>query len=123
LGDFIENGGLLFLNVMAPRLPMLLLFAIGIVIAALRWNRHPGVSLLACLAFGLMGLSSVVHALAYTWVTIHWRQEGWTEMQMAYAYAILTGFQTTVSFFALILLMCAVFGWRNKMSSSIGAGG
>ena len=62
-----NNEWLLSLLVSLGRiLPMLLVWFIGLVIALVRWPRHPGVSALVVAAITVAGMTSIATQVAYT---------------------------------------------------------
>lgn len=60
--DLLRLGG--------PRLPLLIVYLIGIVLSLTTWGRHPTASLLSLLAFVLFVLGSLL-GMASSWFVMH----------------------------------------------------
>jgi hypothetical protein len=95
-----------------PQLPFYLVWLIGMLLALLRWHRHPTASLLALLAFILFLTSSMVGTLLSVWVT---SQMGNPDINRAWMYSLITLGRTVAGTVAWILLLLALFGWRTSL--------
>lgn len=107
-----------FLAQFAPQVPTLAVFFAGIVIAAIRYSRHPQVS-----RFTLIGLvvllvwqvlSSMLFALAPTLA----QQDGWSIQQVSVFYSVIGVFGTLITTGAWICVLVALFGWRAAKTES-----
>jgi hypothetical protein len=94
-----------------PMAPIFLIWIIGIIWAIARWRRHPQVSMLCVLGFGMMIISQFVGAMSWlffirtaTGANIQETIEGYLLMLRLFNGAI-----TSIGW-AMILL--AIFGWR-----------
>jgi hypothetical protein len=57
-------------------LHLYVIWTVGIVLALRRWQRHPQVSLLILIAFGLELTRSVFRLLAWYWFSLEWQAAG-----------------------------------------------
>jgi len=53
-------------------LPMFLVWLVGLVIALVRWRRHPGVSALVVAAVAVAGMTSIATQVLYTVLPRYW---------------------------------------------------
>jgi hypothetical protein len=98
----------------AVQFPSLLALLVCLVIALVRWNRHPRISLVASLAFVLLMLHGLFFAAIYIWIP-HWLGEGTAESHRTFYYMF--GLFATVLFaIAMAILLVAVFIDRKQAS-------
>lgn len=106
---------------LAPLAPSLLLWLLGMVLALLRWRRHPGVSAAVLLACLLQILN-----LAFGVYEVYWLQQiiggsfGNTNLQDEIErYTLITSLLSgTLSAFSWALMLLAAFGWRTHAGAA-----
>ena len=96
------------------QLPVLLIWLVGIVIAAVRWRRHPRVSLLLCLALVLLGARALIVPVIRYRVQISDLPVG----QMGYRFGVLNVVSAVVGAVAWILVLVAAFRERDNHDAS-----
>jgi hypothetical protein len=101
------------LTMLAPSLPLYIVWLVGTVVPLARRDRHPQVSLLAAPGFLLLLLTSVVGTVAWFWV-VHERSQhsGWTMEQTRFASSTIALVRFGLSMIGHVLLLIALFGWR-----------
>ncbi len=100
-----------FIPVILVQLPLYLVWLVGIILAIAFWRRHPRVSLLTIIAlvlFLLEGISGLAFTLATPFLV-----RGAIANYMALN-GILSVVQGIVSLIAWIILLVALFGWRQE---------
>lgn len=99
--------------------PYFILYGIGLLLAVLRWQRHPQVSLLALCAFGIFLLNMVLQVLFQIWLFNSANADHTHEQisRMSNGFAL---FRTACSTVAWTLLLFALFGWRTTDRESHG---
>jgi len=98
----------------AIQFPSLLALLVCLVIALVRWKRHPRASLVASAAFILLMLHGLVFAVLYTWIP-HWLGEGSAESQRSF-YNMFALFANALFAIAMAILLVAVFIDRKQAS-------
>ena len=96
--------------------PMMLLYAAAIVIAIQRWSLHPQVSALAAAGFGLHLLDSLGWA-----IFIYWQQhaaDSTISSTFMPSYALFSAIAFITSLVGTVLLIMAVFGWRQASAAT-----
>lgn len=89
------------------QLPSLLTLLVCIVIALVRWKRHPGVSLISSLGFVFLILHALVFSAAYIWIPrLLYGSEGEASRTFFSRLALVTNGLFAVS---LAILLVAVF--------------
>jgi len=101
---------------LAERTPMLLLALIAIVIAFVRWRRHPGVSGLIALAFILYLFKSFAFAFLFRWLP----SAGEAMRLSSESYDILFMLMGLFNdlFFAVVLLMLVVAAFSKRSEAA-----
>jgi uncharacterized membrane protein len=59
---------IMFFRTFFPQGPFLLACLVGLILAVIRWRRHPRVSLFATIGCGLLLASSLIGSIAIAWV-------------------------------------------------------
>lgn len=117
-GYLMESSEKIFelLKDLLAQLPSLLVMLGCMIVAIVRWRRHPKVSLLVLLSLALMMLQGIFYAVVYTWVP-DWflRAVGpaSTEMVARNVYLVLGLFSNGTLAIGLILLLAAIFTQRG----------
>lgn len=87
-----------------PQLISLLTLLICLVIALVRWKRHPRVSLLAALGLILLILHSLIFAVADVWLPRWFITPGYVSVTTFYAiFGIVISFTLAVAFAVLLI--------------------
>src|ERR1051325_8376203 len=97
------------LNWLLLRSPLLLLTLVGIIVALVRWKRHPVVSFLTLLGLCFWQLESFAFLLVRVWLPDWARQYGWTNQSLGNAFFALNLTQDFFYSAVLILLVAAAF--------------
>jgi hypothetical protein len=104
-------GFAMLTNVLAARLPFILILLVGFIIALVRWKKHPGVSLLVTLMFAIEVIIVLPFSLAA--VLIPTFVSGY---YLVRSLGMITGavslIATLASAIVWILGLVAIFGWR-----------
>jgi hypothetical protein len=100
--------------------PYLIVYGIGLLMAFLRWQRHPQVSLLALCAFGIFLLNMVAQILFQIWLVGASSSGDLTGEQIGHVSAGVTVIRTACSTVAWTLLLFALYGWRTTDRESHG---
>ena len=98
----------------AVQFPSLLALLVCLVIALVRWKRHPRASLVASLAFVLLMLHGLFFAAIYIWIP-HWLGEGTAESHRTF-YNMFGLFASVLFAIAMAILLVAVFIDRKQTS-------
>ncbi len=99
-----------WLSLMLPRVPFLLAYLVGVILAIVFWNRHPPVSLMALLGFLILlvnlfaGVGINVWTLSNPAMPIDQRGMLLQTLSMG---------RSLLSLVAFGLLITAIFGWRQ----------
>jgi hypothetical protein len=100
------------------RLPIILMALAGILIAIVRWKRHPKVSLLAVLGMGLFLLESLTFMFVYYFLP-RFVERGWTFGSVTTLYALAQACQDFLFAAVIILLVVAAFSQREPPASRV----
>jgi hypothetical protein len=98
--------------------PMFLVWFIGLIIALVRWRRHPGVSALVVAAVAVAGVTSIATQVVYTVLPRYWDLKhfanvaGIIGIASAFVYACAWG-----------CMLAAVFVGRSSTPDQAGFGG
>lgn len=111
--ESVNQDLLLTLRNVLTQLPSLLTLLICLVIALVRWKRHPKVSLIASLAFVSLMLHGLISSATYIWLP-RWLPR-WDQSERAFFSALTL---ITNSLFAVLLatLLVAIFIDRRPAS-------
>lgn len=95
-------------------LPLLLVYVVGIILAAVFWQRHPAVSLLSTLAFSILLFGQVFGVALTLWVSAGGHDL--SGQQLARLFSLLNIVRVFLGTAAWVLLLMALFGWRTVPS-------
>jgi hypothetical protein len=111
----MESPDLFFpmLTAYATQVPVLIVWVVGLVLAGVRWSRHPRVSMLAVIALGLLLLNLVVNVFTGFWLPHRMMGSGMSAGQMQWTFAVRGIVGTVLVTVAWGLTLGAIFGWRN----------
>jgi hypothetical protein len=105
----------MYVTYFLPQTPMYAAWFIGLILAVVRWNHHPKVSLLVSLATVLLFLNAVVATLLQIWLIQHSRdQAGFSTVQMSTMLNALGFARTLVSAVGWALMLAAAFVGRGR---------
>jgi len=90
--------------------PYSVVLVVGMILAIVRWQRHPPVSLMALLGCSLLLANEVMWALFTLWQTV--LRNGLTNVE--FVFPILRGFCALLNTVGFALLISAIFGWRAR---------
>jgi len=93
--------------------PVWIVWLAGIVFAIVRWRRHAMVSLLTIVGFAVLAVSRVLGPPAGRWLFVVLRNLGW-RLPEVWLVGLLSLGLSLVSALGWLLLLVAVFGWRDK---------
>ena len=93
------------------QLPSLLTMLACILLAVIRWKRHPRVSMTVIISLVLLILHSLVFAVVYTWVPGWLMESGWASMQTMLS--VLGFIYNTALAVPFALLLVAIFMQRK----------
>ncbi len=91
-------------------IPYILVCLVGIVMAVIRWQRHPGVSQLALLGFGLLLSVQLIWATFPFWRMVLGREV----FQIPFLFGGVRFVTICLGVVAEGLLIGAIFGWRSS---------
>jgi hypothetical protein len=103
--------------------PLLLVWLIGLIISLVTWRKHPQVSLLAAVGFGIQLLQSTAWMLFFYWITSQRGAFGWSAENMSLILGIANLIQTSLSAIAWVLIILAIFRWRYQPNRILGHDG
>jgi hypothetical protein len=95
-----------------PSLPAIIVWLVGIAVAAGAWRRHPRVSQTALVACVLLLVNAAAGPVAQFWAFQGLSQLGWTHEEYGRMMGLLTLVRVAFSTVGYVLLLVAVFGWR-----------
>jgi hypothetical protein len=105
----------ILLSQFAVQVPLYVVWVIGIVLAVVRWRRHPRVSLLLLVALVALLLTSLGLTLLRAWATHQMAgPAGWTGQQLSWFFSALGLLGVLVSAAAWGLTLFAALGWRPE---------
>jgi hypothetical protein len=108
------NMSLSYLAVYLVQLPLYLVWLAGIILSIVFWKKHPTVSLLSLIALVGLLIISIVGVYASTWLPIALRSQGMSTGRIGVELGIISIVSSLFSTAFWILLVIALFGWRNK---------
>jgi F0F1-type ATP synthase membrane subunit c/vacuolar-type H+-ATPase subunit K len=94
------------------QLPVTMVWGVAIVLAVVRWRRHPTVSLLVMVAALLYGLAALGSSIGHRWAFVALFRMGAPIPRYLVGWAIGMGL-ASLRALAWGLLFAAVFGWRD----------
>jgi hypothetical protein len=111
----------LFLVTLAPLSPLLLIDITAMILAVVRWKRHPRVSFFAFSAFAILFLAAIVRTFLIAWLPLYLRElRGWSFEQLTPIYTVIGGVSILIGIVADILLLFAIFGGRSRAKRDLG---
>jgi hypothetical protein len=108
--NVVIDDALELLQVYGPQLAIQLVWFVGMVLAVMRWRRHPMVSLLTLLALGLFTLASLLNLIVALWFHVLESEE--LVQAIADNLGVIHVVDTVLYVAGAILLLIALFGWR-----------
>lgn len=97
-------------------LPAILLAIVGIVIALARWKKHPTVSLVALIAFGLLLGTRLLSAALFAFQ--YWQISSNSFSGTGSIFGIVQSLLVLFGFLSQVLMIIAIFGWRAPAPAS-----
>lgn len=94
-------------------MPLIIVLLIGVVLALIRWRRHPQVSQLALIAFVVMIAVTLVNRLLTLWLPTIMLELGWTGGEIGSTLTFIGAGVTLISAAAWAAVLGAIFGWRD----------
>jgi hypothetical protein len=99
-------------------LPLYLLWMVGIILALVRWQRHPKVSILAGLAFLILIVNGMASTMTMAWLPGYLQSaQNYSAEQLAQVLSVVRVFFNLISAVAWSLILVAIFGERNRRGS------
>jgi hypothetical protein len=96
-------------------LPLYLLWLLGIILALVRWRRHPTVSILAGLAFVILILNAMASTITIAWLPGYLQTgQNYSAEQVATILAGVLVCFNSISALAWALILVAIFAERNR---------
>lgn len=100
------------------QLPVFLALLAGIILALVRWRKHPRISLLALLGFGTLLLLSLVFTGLAAWLPGWLIQRGLAAARLGRYIAVLNGLRSLLAAVGWVFLIAAVFSGRGPQGAS-----
>jgi hypothetical protein len=100
-----------------PLLPLYFLWLLGIVLAMVRFRRHPTVSVLTALACAILIVNSMASVFANTWLQGYLLGRSFSTEQVANIMVMVGVFFNLVSAVAWALVLVAIFAERHRPES------
>ena len=99
----------------AGLLPVMLVFVAGFIVAVIRWKHHPGVSLLACIAFAGFFLVLLIDTYLSIWLPSSFRMSrDMSHTELGNILAVKNIVFNVVRMILWALVIIALFGWRGQ---------
>ncbi|NOK59037.1 MAG: hypothetical protein GFH27_549349n32 [Chloroflexi bacterium AL-W] len=93
--------------------PLFLVWGVGLVVAFLRWQRHPRVSLLLVIALIGLGLDAIIGTSLSIWLPIAHMQSGWNVEQLGWMMGSVSVLRVLFGSVLWGLILVAVFSGRQ----------
>lgn len=93
--------------------PYLSLWAIGIVIALSRWEKHPEVSLLVVISLSVNIIHSILSAIWHVWLPAKLTEKGFDQLGIARISMRRAIISMVIQLAIWVTLLFAIFGWRS----------
>jgi hypothetical protein len=97
------------------QVPVFLVWLVGLVLALVRWKRHPKVSLLTCIAFVMF--FAEIPFFFYLYFYIDWMMLV-PSTSLEFVSTVINIIESLISATAWGLLLVAVFGWRSEQGKT-----
>jgi MFS family permease len=115
-----------FVETLALMSPGFVVDLVGVILALVRWRRHPRVSLLTLLAIGLFVSVAVGGSFLFAWLPDHLKQRGWKFEEIMVLYPVMALIRNALFAVGYALLLVAIFAGRSSkdrlQKPSTGAG-
>lgn len=98
--------------------PIFLVWGVGLVIALLRWQRHPRVSLLLVIAIIGLGFDTIIGTVLTTWLPMAYMQSGWEVEQLGWVLGFVGILRTLLGAVFWGLILVAVFSGRSGVPTA-----
>jgi hypothetical protein len=95
------------------RIPVFLVWVVGIVLAVITWSKHAKVSLLTIIAIVTFGVLGLISNTLSVWLPLRMHDYGWTPSRIGMILTVVGVVQSLVSAVLWGLLIAAIFGWRS----------
>jgi len=112
----MENSAVLMaiLTQIAMLMPIIVVWAIGIILASARWKRHPRVSQFALIAFVVMIVTRVPASVLNIWLPITMENSGWAMTRISLILGAIGIVSKGIEAVAWAMVLWAIFGWRAQ---------
>ena len=100
------------------RLPLYLVFIAGVILSIVYWQKHPKVSLWALIGFGIMILLNIISPFIENLIIRLPETHGYAHDQIGKFFAVYGIIYSIIETTALVLVLFAVFGDRQKKQLS-----
>ena len=101
-----------FLGSQATRAPLYLVWLAAIILAIVRWSRHPRVSLATVLAVVALWAVSLSVSFLDVWLPFSLRAKGMSMVQVSRVYLAIAIVNSILQAGCWGVLLFAIFGWR-----------
>jgi hypothetical protein len=108
----ITSSPIDFLLYLAPSVPICLVWLVAIVLALIRWQRHPSVSLFTCLGSVVLLVAIVGGNMMSFYLIRQQSASGWSSSQVSTMLSVIGFARSFLAVGGYVLLLIAVFGWR-----------
>ena len=105
----LDTSAGLFLTNFVYQIPIFLVWLIGVVVAVVRWRRHPRPSLLLIIAVAILFLRALILPVV-TFSVVH---GGMPPARAGFVNGLISLGSMVVAAVAWILLLAAALGWRE----------
>lgn len=94
------------------QVPLALIYCTGVILAVVRWKRHPTVSMLCSIAFVSFLGTVLIHSGQQVWIAISLRREE-SPADMRIVLTALGVLSSLLTILGWATLLPAIFGWRS----------
>ena len=102
------------LSILIVQLPLILVWVIGLVLAIIRWKRHPRASLFTLIAITGLMILSLAGSLLSVWLPVMIRTGGWDVSRIGVINTAVGFVRSLLAAILWGLLLAAIFGKRNE---------
>jgi hypothetical protein len=95
--------------------PLFLIWLAGIVLAVIRWRKHPRVSLLAVIALVIIFIETIINTSLGMWLPLMLTEQGMNSNQVGTILSVWRCISSLVGLVIWGLLLAAIFGWRDEV--------
>lgn len=93
--------------------PLIITWAVGIVIAVMRWQRHPRVSQLVVIALGVLIVAAVLNLTLNVLLPQILMRSGGDATTLGVVFTITGAIFSLIQTVCWAMILVALFGWRN----------